>query len=58
MSSLRDWLTKHQFLRHGLAFSLMVLAPVPMALAAQQGAVAWVWIFLGVFIFANLLALI
>ena len=58
MAALRDWLRKSRFQVYGIAFVLMVLAPVPMVLAAQSGAVAWIWIFFSLFIFANLLVLV
>lgn len=41
-----------------MAFMLMVLAPVPMFLAARNGEADLIWILLGVFAFANLLVLI
>lgn len=58
MKSLRVWLSEHRFQVHGTAFMLMVLAPVPMFLAARNGEADLIWILLGVFVFANLLVLI
>jgi len=43
---------------HPLAFLLMILPPIPLYFAAQAGAAAWIWVFLGLFVLGNILALV
>ena len=57
MTILQNWLNTHKFQMHALAFGLMMVTPVLMFLAAQGGAVGWIWVFLGLFVVGNLLAL-
>jgi hypothetical protein len=57
MISFRNWLNAHKFQMHALAFGLMILTPILMFLAAQSQVIAWIWVFLALFVLGNLLAL-
>ncbi len=58
MKNWKKQLSEHQFKLHLVAFLMMVLPPVPMYYAAEQGADAMLGIFLGVIVLANLLVLL
>jgi hypothetical protein len=53
-----DWLYRRKFQAYLLAFALMVLPPVPLYLAARQGADAWIWLLIGLVVFGNILAIV
>ena len=53
-----SWMQKHTFETHTLAFLLMILPPIPLYWAAQQGATGWVWFLLVPVILGNLLVLL
>lgn len=55
---MQKWLTKNKFEVHLVAFLLMVLPPIPLYFAAQNGATGLIWVLLGFVICGNLLALI
>ena len=57
MNPRRKWLQDRAFAVHATAFLLMLAAPPLMYLAAEQGATAWIYPSLVLFIFANLLEL-
>ena len=57
MKNILQWFKAHKFEAHVIAFALMVLPPVPLYLAAHQGATAWIWLLLVPVILGNLLAL-
>jgi len=58
MTNLHNWIRSHKFEAHLLAFLLMVIPPVPLYLAAQRDAAAWIWGLLALVILGNLLALV
>lgn len=58
MSPFRTWLNRHKFQAYLLAFVLMVLPPVPLYLAARQGAFAWIWLLIGLVVVGNVLAIV
>jgi hypothetical protein len=49
---------KNTYPAHFVAFVLMILASVGMYAAAENGSLAWIWIWMAVFIVANFLALV
>lgn len=53
-----NWLRTHKFEAHVIAFLLMIAPPIPMYLAARQGATAWIWPLLGLIVLGNLLVLV
>ena len=53
-----NWLSDHKFKVHLLAFTLMVLPPIPMYMAATHDAVGWIWFLLGFVVAGNLLVLL
>lgn len=58
MDAVRNWFRKHVYETHVIAFLLMVIPPVPLYLAAQQQATAWIWPLLGLVVLGNILALL
>ena len=58
MTNILAWLRAHKFEAHTIAFLLMVIPPIPLYFAAQQGATGWIWILLIPFILGNLLVLV
>jgi len=52
------WLRKHKFESHLTSFILMVAASIGLYFAANAGATPLIWVFLGVFALANLLAMV
>ncbi|MEW5870569.1 MAG: hypothetical protein AB1894_14945 [Chloroflexota bacterium] len=58
MNNLRNWLGKHPFEVHLIAFTLMILPPIPIYLAAQRGATGWIIALLGLVVLGNLLELL
>jgi len=57
MPYLVKWLNNHKFAVHLAAFILMILPPIALYFAAQQGATVWVWALLAVVCLGNLLAI-
>ncbi len=57
MDKLIRLLSEHKFKTHMLAFLLMVLPPVPLYVAAQNGAANWILALLGLVVAGNILAL-
>jgi hypothetical protein len=51
------WLRKHKFEAHLIAFLLMILPPIPLYLAAQEGAQSWIILLLVPVVMGNLLEL-
>ena len=51
------WLRKHKFEAHLTAFSLMILASIGLYIIADAGMMVLIWILIGVFVLANLLAM-
>lgn len=54
----RENLAKHKFQLFIVAFLMMVIPPVPMYFATENGSIALVWILLIVIIVANALVFI
>jgi hypothetical protein len=57
MANYTAWVNRHKYRLHSLALILMVLPPVGMYLAAQAGAVIWIWVLLAFVVAGNLLAI-
>jgi len=58
---MRKWierLAENKYKLYVLAFLMMVIPPLPMYYAAQQGFIALIWVLLGVVILANFLVLL
>jgi hypothetical protein len=53
-----QWLQKHKYESHLMAFLLMAIPPVPLYLAAQHGATGWIWFLISLVILGNLVVLI
>jgi len=58
MANLTAWVNRYKYPLHSLALILMVLPPVGMYLAAQAGAVIWIWVLLAFVVAGNLLAIL
>lgn len=58
MRTFRDRLYRRKYQAYLLAFSLMILPPVPLYLAARQGAYAWIWLLIGLIVIGNVLAIV
>jgi hypothetical protein len=52
-----EWLRTHPFEAHGTAFLLMILPPIGLYWAVQNGAMIWVYLLLVPIILANLIEL-
>ena len=57
MQNLVKWLNDHKFAVHLSAFILMILPPIALYFAAQEGATVWIWGLLAVVFLGNLLAI-
>jgi|GEM_PF-2213943 len=57
MRTILNRLSENKFRVHLLAFSIMILAPAPLYLAAQHQATPWIWILVALFSAANLLVI-
>ena len=51
------WLRASIFRIYSLAFILMLISSIFLYPAAKSGAADWIWLLLGLFIFANLILL-
>jgi formate/nitrite transporter FocA (FNT family) len=51
------WMRKHKFEAHSIAFLLMILPPILLYLAAQDGAVTWIIVLLVPVVLGNILEL-
>lgn len=58
MSNFKEHLRKRKFELHLTALLLMLLPPIPMYFAAQNGAMTLIWILSGIVILGNLLAIV
>ena len=58
MNKLRDNLRQHKFGLHLTALLLMLIPPVPMYFAAQNGATTLIWFLIGIVVIGNLIAVI
>jgi len=57
MPYLVNWLNNHKFAVYASAFFLIILPPIPLYFAAQQGAIVWIWVLMAVVVLGNLLVL-
>jgi len=57
MSGLSQWLKKHIYEVHLLAFLLMVLSPILLYFSARQGINALTWVLIGIVVSGNLIVL-
>ena len=58
---MKKWierLSENKYKVYVLAFLMMVILPLPMFFAAQQGLIALIWVLLGVVVLANFLVLL
>lgn len=55
---MNDWLRRHVYPVHWIAFLLMILPPIPMYLAARRGSWGWVVICLSMVVLGNILAML
>jgi hypothetical protein len=58
MSKFFFYLRNHKFEAYSIAFGLMIIPPLPMYFAAQNGIIGLFYILLIAFILGNLLVLI
>jgi hypothetical protein len=58
MENFRDNLREHKFKLHLTALLLMLIPPIPMYFAAQNGATVLIWFLIGIVIIGNLLVII
>jgi hypothetical protein len=57
MRTFLKWLSENKFRMHLLAFSVMILTPIPLYFAAQGQQTPWIWILVALFSAANLLVI-
>jgi hypothetical protein len=58
MANYTAWVNRNKHRLHSLSLVLMVVPPVGMYLAAQAGAVIWIWVLLAFVVAGNLLAIL
>lgn len=58
MDKIKENLRVNKFKLHLIALLLMLIPPVPMYFAAQQGASGLIWVLIGIVILGNLLAIL
>ena len=58
MRKMIIWLRTNKYQSYLLAFTLMVLPPIQLYFAAQQGANGWIWSLIGMVILGNIIALV
>lgn len=58
MRRIVEFLRDYKFESYLVAFALMVLPPIPLYFAAQQGAMGWLWGLIGVVLLGNIIALV
>jgi hypothetical protein len=58
MNKFRDTLRQRKFALHLTALLLMLLPPVPMYFAAQNGETTLIWFLIGFVVLGNLIAII
>jgi len=58
MDKIKENLREHKFKLHLTALLLMLIPPIPMYFAAQNGANVLIWFLIGVVILANLLVIL
>lgn len=55
---MQNWVKKHKFEAHTIAFLAMLLPAIPLYYAANSGSTIWIVIFLGIIMAANLFAVL
>lgn len=58
MDKFKENLHEHKFKLHLTALLLMLIPPIPMYFAAQNGATVLIWLLIGVVILGNLLVIL
>lgn len=58
MDKIKENLRVNKFKLHLIALLLMLIPPVPMYFAAQQGASGLIWVLIGIVVLGNLLAIL
>ena len=58
MENIKQSLRENKFKLHVTALLMMLIQPIPMYLAAQNGAAAWIWLLIGVVVLGNLIVII
>jgi len=58
MDKFKENLREHKFKLHLTALLLMLIPPIPMYFAAQNGATVLIWLLIGVVILGNLLVIL
>jgi hypothetical protein len=58
MENFKDNLHEHKFKLHLTALLLMLIPPIPMYFAAQNGGSVLIWFLIGIVIIGNLLVII
>ena len=58
MAKLLDWLSEYKYQVHMTTFLLMIISAVGMYIAAQHDLDVFIWVLLGVLIFANLVVML
>ena len=54
---MTQWLHEHKFKIHLATFNLMILSSIALYLTIDKGAAEAIWIFLGIFVLANIAAM-
>ncbi len=57
MDKLKSNLLDKKFKLHLTALLLMLIPPIPLYFAAENGAVGWIWFLIGIVILGNLLVI-
>lgn len=58
MDNLKQNLSENKFKLHLTALLMMLIPPIPMFWAAQNGAFGLIWLLLGIIILGNLIVII
>lgn len=58
MAKLLDWLSEYKYQVHLTTFLLMIISAAGMYLAAQNDLDGFIWVLLGILIFANLVVML
>lgn len=58
MAKLLDWLSEYKYQVHLTTFLLMIISAAGMYLAAQNDLDVFIWVLLGILMFANLVVML
>jgi hypothetical protein len=58
MLRILEWLRRHKYPAHSLAFLAIVVSAIALYSAARAGATGWIWFLIGVIVLANLIAVL